>query len=113
MTTRCGEACDDGGRWHARIDGLRPGDVVHLGLVASGAVDAVATDLAIVSGLAAADQGEDTDDGEVPAADGIDAVHAHGASATCACRSDATPRAAIAAVLVAWLGARRRRRRCG
>lgn len=112
ITSRCGEVCDDGGRWGARIDGLRPGDVVHLGLVASGTIDAVATELAIVSGLAPADADGDTggSDGDTAPA-GEDAVHGYGATASCACTAAARWRGAPWLTFAVLGLARRRRRR--
>lgn len=115
-----------GGDWGRRIDatrtvgdahevaigGLQPGEVVHLSVVATAAVDAVATDVRVVddrSDDAGSSSGDPADDGGAGGGAGRDDVHGEGATASCACASDRA--AAPWAALLVLPALRRRRRR--
>jgi len=113
-----------GGDWDRRIDatrtvgdahevvigGLQPGEVVHLSVVATAAVDAVATDVRVVDDRGAdggSSSGGPDDDGAGGGA-GREDVHGEGATASCACASD---RGAVPWAALLVLPVLRRRRR--
>jgi MYXO-CTERM domain-containing protein len=117
-----------GGDWERRIDatrtvgdahevaigGLQPGEVVHLSVVATAAVDAVATDVRVVddrSDDAGSSSGETADHGGASGGAGREDVHGEGATASCACASASDPVAAPWVALLVLPALRRRRRR--
>ncbi|MBK8717715.1 MAG: M36 family metallopeptidase [Deltaproteobacteria bacterium] len=77
------------------IEGVRPGEVLHLAFVATEAVDVVAIDLAVVAGAVGAPDGDDgttgegegDGDGDGDGEGGLEVVHADAGTASCACRS--------------------------